>query len=396
VAPKTVVRGAFGVYFNLLPPSYVDNIAPSNFPYQAQMTYSQPAWTGTYVSANAPTITMSNPFGVTGAFAANPSITAEHPMVTPYTEQYNLAAEREVSRGLAVRIGYVGQHNVKQNNYGGSGNTSPDINYPTTVANSAVQARRIYQPWSSISLGIDPIFHSTMNSLQVGAHKLYSSGLMLNAEYSWSRILGTENFQNPQNVGDSYGNIGGIAPQVLVANYSYPLPFGHGKALLGNAGNALNKAVSGWQVSGITTFKSGTPFSVSYSCSGTGCVSGRADRNPNMSALYPSKKTISQWFNKSAFAPASAGGTVTAGYAYGNSAYNMLRGPYYQDWDMNLQKTTTWRDRINLNLRMDAFNVFNHASFSNPNSSYTSGAVGTITSTASNSRKVEFGAKLTF
>ena len=84
---KMVVRGAFGVYFNLLPSSYVDNIAPSNFPYQAQMTYSQPTWTGSFVAAHAPTITMSNPFATTGTYSANPSITAEHPMVTPYTEQ---------------------------------------------------------------------------------------------------------------------------------------------------------------------------------------------------------------------------------------------------------------------------------------------------------------------
>jgi hypothetical protein len=64
---------------------------------------------------------------------------------------------------------------------------------------------------------------------------------------------------------------------------------------------------------------------------------------------------------------------------------------------MNLQKTTTWADKVNLQLRMDAFNVFNHPNYSTPTTSLTSSSVGQITSTISNLyRTVEFGAKLTF
>jgi hypothetical protein len=64
---------------------------------------------------------------------------------------------------------------------------------------------------------------------------------------------------------------------------------------------------------------------------------------------------------------------------------------------MNLQKTTTWREKINLQLRMDAFNVFNHASFSNPASDISNtSTLGVISGTNSSSRKVEFGAKLNF
>ncbi|MDR3723698.1 MAG: TonB-dependent receptor [Terracidiphilus sp.] len=396
VLPKTVVRGAFGIYFNLLPGSYVVNNAAGTVPYQAAYTYSQPAWTGNYATG-APAFSMSNPFSASSTFTANPSVAAQAKTVTPYTEQYNLAVERELSRGLSVRVGYVGQHNLKQNNYGGSGNTAPDINYPTTIAASAVQARRPVQPWSTISYYMDPIFHSTMNSLQVGAHKQYSSGLMLNAEYSWTRVLGTENFQSNYNTGDSYGNIGGLTPHVFVVSYSYPLPIGQGKTFLGSANNAVNKIVGGWQLSGITNVKSGQPFSATFSCSGTGCVSGRADRVMGV-PLYPTKKTLTQWFNPAAFTAPTAGGTAAAGYAYGNSGYNMLWGPKYQVWDMNLQKTTTWADKVNLQLRMDAFNVFNHPNYSTPNSAISNTkTVGTVTSTISNLyRTVEFGAKLTF
>ena len=396
VMPKTVIRGAFGIYYNLIPGQYASTIAPANIPYQITYNYSQP----TFVAPGngSPTFSMSTPFSATGAFNSNPSVNAEHTIVTPYTESYNLAVERELARGLSLRIGYVGQHNVKQNNSGGGGNTAPDINYPTTITNTVVQARRPVQPWSTIGLGMVPIFHSEENALQVGVHKQYSSGLMFNAEYSYTRVLGTENFMNPQNTSDSYGNVGGITPHVLVFSYSYLLPFGHGQMLLGNTSNLADKVVSGWQLSGITTVQSGQPFSVAYSCSGTGCVSGRANRVPGV-ALYPGSKTRAQWFNPAAFTAPTAvvNGNTLAGYAYGNSAYDMLWGPRYQSWDMNLQKTTTWAEKVDLQLRMDAFNVFNHPNFNNPNASISnSSTVGTITSQSGASRTIEFGAKLSF
>lgn len=378
-APRTVVRGAVGIFFNLLPASY-EGSAFGNVPYVGVETYEQPSGT--------PTISMSAPFSATGAFGANPSVSAQHSTVTPYTEAYNLAIEHELARGLAVRIGYVGQHNVKQNNSGGPGNTAPDINLPTP-APGAVQPRRPVQPWSSITMQMDPVFHSNMNSLQVGVHKQYSAGLMLNAEYEYIRVLGTENFQNPATLGDSYGNIGGVAPHSLTVSYSYQLPFGTGQRLLGDANNAVNKVIGGWQLSGITTMLAGQPFSVSYATSVQGSVSSRANRVAGV-ALYPSHKSLSEWFNPAAF-------SAPANYTYGTSAYNMLWGPRYQDWDMSLAKNTMWMEKLNLQLRMDAFNVFNHPNFSNPNSAISNAkTVGTITSQNGESRTLEFAAKLSF
>jgi hypothetical protein len=126
------------------------------------------------------------------------------------------------------------------------------------------------------------------------------------------------------------------------------------------------------------------------------CVSGRADRVAG-AALYPAKKTITNWVNRSAFAAPTANGTVAPGYAYGNSSYNLLWGPSYQNWDMNLEKTTMWREKINLQLRMDAFNVFNHPNFANPAANWSNPSTfGVISSPNGESRKVEFGAKLSF
>jgi hypothetical protein len=404
---NTVVRGAFGIFYNLLPSNYVDTAPFGTLPFVSSETYSNS--TGT-----TPSFTMSNPFSATGAFTANPSVSAQAKTTTPYTEEYNLAIERQLPKGVDVRIGYVGQHNLKQNNYGGSGNYAPNINLPSepvlTTGSATAQSTYLVQPFSTISYNMAPIFHSTMNSLQVGVHKQYTSGLAFGAEYQWTRVLGTENVENPSGAtpNDSYGPIAGMTPQVLTVNYSWLLPFGHGEPFLGSVGNLVNKVVSGWQLSGISTFQTGQPFSVTYTAPGSytldgttynNLVSGRANIVSG-EALYPSHKTRAEWFNPAAFsAPANTAGIP--GGAYGTSGYDMLRGPRFQDWDMNLQKNIAFRERYNLQLRADSFNIFNHPNFGVPNASISNtSSVGSITSIsgtpAYEQRTVEFAAKFSF
>jgi len=412
VFPKTVIRGAFGMYYNLLPASYVGTGPFGTLPFSGSESY-------TNSSTGAPTFTMSNPFSATGAFSANPSVSAMAHLTTPYTEEYNLAIEHEFAKGLDVRIGYVGQHNIHQNNSSGSGTTTPNLNLanPPVVGVSS-QTTNLVQPFSSINEQFDPIFHSNENSLQIGVHKQYSHGLAFGAEYQWVRVLGTENIENPSgaNVNDSFGPISGIAPQVLALNYSYLLPFGKGQHFLGASSTLVDKLVSGWQISGITDFQDGQPFSVTYTASGiTGLVSGRANRVPGV-ALYPAVKTRQEWFNPAAFvAPpcytnTGLSGTCSTLYgntggatlydSYGNSGYDMLRGPAFQDWDMNLQKNIRF-SRYNVQLRADSFNIFNHPNFAVPNSAISSPSnVGQITAISSTptyeQRTVEFAAKFSF
>jgi hypothetical protein len=404
---NTVVRGAFGIFFNLLPASYVGTAPFGTLPFTGSETYSNS-------SGTTPSFSMSNPFSATGAFGANPSVSAQAKTTTPYTEEYNLAVEHQLSHGVDVRVGYVGQHNLKQNNYGGNGNYAPNINLPSqpvlTTGTETVQSTYLVQPFSSISYNLAPIFHSNMNSLQIGLHKQYSHGLAFGAEYQWTRVLGTESLENPSGAtpGDSYGPVAGITPQVLAVNYSYLLPFGHGQAFLGSASGLVDKVVSGWQISGISTFQTGQPFSVTYTAPGSytldgttysNLVSGRASMVAGQ-PLYLSHKNKAAWFNPAAFtAPTNAAGIP--GGAYGNSGYDMLRGPRFQDWDVNLQKNILFRERYNIQLRADSFNVFNHPNLGVPNASISNpSSVGTITSPSSSPtyepRTVEFAAKFSF
>ena len=406
---NTVIRGAFGIYFNLLPASYAGGMM-GNLPFVASSNYTN---SSTYASA----FTMSNPFSGAAALASSQlGVNAEHSLVTPYTEEYNLAIERQLPKGISVRVGYVGQHNLKQNNYGGSGNYAPDLNMLDITSSSyslkkTTAAQRPIAALGAVPSNMTPMFHSTMNSLQAGVHKQYNKNVSFGAEYQWTSVLGTENVLDPTGMypQDSYGPISGITPQVLQANYTYALPLGKGGLLFANSGDTVNKIVKGWEISGVVNAQSGQPFSVTFNADSgngyTGLVSGRANVNPGV-PLYPAKKTRSQWFNTAAFScptnasVTDANGKPLCGVNYGNSAYNMLRGPKFFAADMNLKKNTVWRDRYTLQLRADAFNVLNHPNFAVPNSNLSNSNFGTVTAPASTpsyqARTIEFAAKFSF
>jgi len=400
--PHTVVRGAFGIYYNLIPSQY-GNSEFANAPFTAGVTYSNGS------SANASSFTMNNPFSATGAYSANFGVNAQAKTKTPYTEAYNVAIERELPLHFDLRIGYVGQHNVKQNNVQGPGTTTPNLNltsFPLTNITGSSQSKYLIQPFSSITLNTVPYFHSTLNSLQVGLHKQLSHGVMVNAEYQWVSILGVENIQNPSgvNLHDSYGPVTGATPQVLNLNYTYQLPIGKGQLLLGNANRLLDSILGGWQWSGMGTFQTGQPFSVTANAPShtVGLSSVRANRVSGV-ALYPAQKARSQWFNPAAFtAPGSYTGSDGNTYAaMGNSGYNMLRGPGYWNTDMSLMKNIHRGEYYNVQLRADSFNIFNHPNLGLPASNISStSSVGKITSTSGTpvygQRSVEFGAKFNF
>lgn len=143
---------------------------------------------------------------------------------------------------------------------------------------------------------------------------------------------------------------------------------------------------------------------MSYSASSSkypGVVSGRANRNAGV-ALYPGKKTRTQWFNPAAFSvpTGTVSGATVNGASYGTSGYNLLRGPKFNDWDINLKKNTEWHGHYNLQLRADVFNVFNHPNFAVPTSSYTSSSFTKVTGISSTpsyeARTIEFAAKFSF
>ena len=375
ITPRTVFRTGFGVYYNVLNLNYTQ-AAQTNIPFLTVGTFEQPA-------GATPGFTMSNPFPGSGAVPANPNAQAYNHTTTPYNLQWNATLERQLRGGVALRTSYVGQRNVKQLG-------SPNINQPLP-APGAVQPLRPYQPFANITYNGSPIFQSSSNQLQGGVEKRYGNGLLVTTEYQYTRVLGTEAYQSPVNYNDSRGNLNNLRRHVLAASYVYDLPFGKGRSWLSGLSGAADRLVGGWQISGVIQGMSGLPFSPSFDSTVQGSPSGAGFR-PNVTAgssLYPATRTIAQYFNAAAFA-------APANFTFGDAAYNLLWGPGQQSWDIGLAKNVPLRERSNLQLRVDAFSVFNHPTFGNPNGDISnSAAVGRIT-TAGGNRTIQLGAKLSF
>lgn len=410
VRPTTVVRGAYGLYFNLLAADYMYYFL-NQVPFQGTASYSnsKTAYNGSY-------FTMNNPFATQGVFGSTTfAVNAQLKSVTPYSEAYNLELEQELPGNLALRVAYVGMHNMKQNDNGST--LSLNLNAPAGTAarvyknGSDLQSNYLYQPFSGISGYNAPYQHTTQNALQASLRKQYRGGSSINAQFQWTRIIGVEAFANPNGStpNDSYGPIGGITPLVLNMNYTYALPMGRGKLLFGNAGKLADKLLGGWSYSGVGTFQSGQPVNPITNQSNTMWTWQWNSLRPNRVAgqpLYAAHKSPrGTWFNPAAFtAPTTYTGTDGNTYVnQGTASYDMLRGPGWWNLDMNLVKNIEW-SRYRVQLRADSYNTFNHPNFGTPNATvYTSGtnaAFGTITSTASTptyeARAVEFGAKFNF
>lgn len=115
-------------------------------------------------------------------------------------------------------------------------------------------------------------------------------------------------------------------------------------------------------------------------------------------SLPASERTPSRWFNTGAFRGPER---MTPGQ-FGTSGRNILIGPSFRQWDVALSKTVELGGRVDLQLRAEAFNVFNQVSFTNlntvvrfDNSGRPTGGYGAVTAAAPG-RTLEFGARVTF
>lgn len=371
---RFVVRGSYGIYYNVIW-NYSTASLGLNPPFLLTESFEpQPG--------SVPSLTFSNPFPGNGNIPASPSITAiSGDRRNPYQQQWNTTFEYELLPNLAVRASYLG-------NKGTHLEQSFNLNDPPP-APGQVQPRRPFQPWGAITYiesGRDSITHQ----MQLGAVKRFSSGLAFEFEYQFTRALGPQTYGQPpmdnRNVRLDRGNLDFIQKHYWTGNYTYDLPFGKGKRWLESLSGPADKLIGGWRLSGITSYGSGQPYSVTFTSTVLGWPSSRADIVGNPA---PAHRDIQHWFNPAAFA-------VPAPFTYGNSARNMLWGPSSFYWDAGIFKNMNVTERVIVEFRAEFFNILNHPNFGLPAADITVPAtVGRITS-ATDPRSVQFGLKLLF
>jgi hypothetical protein len=154
----------------------------------------------------------------------------------------------------------------------------------------------------------------------------------------------------------------------------------------------LNAAVGGWALSGIWTWQSGLPFSVTSGVdnarSGTGGQLADVTGDPDLGGSRSRAEQVNGWFDTSAFAPNALG-------TFGNAGRNSLRGPRFATVDLGLQKTFPVAGAVKTQLRVEAFNVFNNVNLGLPVSARNNGNFGRILS-AYSPRIMQLALRVTF
>ncbi len=408
---RTVFRGGYGVYYNFVPtfvgarddvlnPPWMGGLGGySGLNYNTQLS-------GTPSSPFLPDITFADPFPAAlqaaGGAPPNPTIfSMQRDFKNAVIQQWNLTAEHQFAHDWMGRISYVGSQTHHLQWFFG------DLNVPVTqTPNVTIQHQRPLQPWANFDATRSG-GKQNFGQLQLELSKRFSQGLMVQAQYQWTRSLdnvdlvgGPQNWHFPNL---DYGNTPFVRRHQLVFDYIYELPFGHGKQWLGNMNGVGQAVLGGWEVSGISSYGTGVPFSVGFQVpsSYVGWWGGRADRVSG-SSLYSGQQSshdiISgvQWFNPGAFAPPQP-------WTWGNSSRDSIFAPGFWNWDISALKNFKVTERLQFQLRADFLDAFNHFNLGSPNSTIADtrdngpaiASAGKIFGGGGN-RVVQVGARLSF
>ncbi|MCU1265853.1 MAG: Outer rane receptor for ferrienterochelin and colicin [Acidobacteria bacterium] len=387
---KTVLRAGYGIYYDQSP------LAPGEALY-----FNSPYFDNNiFFSLPGLPLTLSNPFPAFFPFPLPDSALAiQRNLRTAYMQHWNANVQRQFGRNSVLEVAYVGSKGTKLL-------TARDINQPQP---SALPPGLPFVPrpdprFDDIDL-LESRANSNYHSLQARFQQRLSKGLATLVSYTFAKSTddasnffssaGDPNF--PQNSYDGRAERGRSNFDVrhrLSASYSYDLPFGEGKAHLADAG-WLSTLASGWQTFGIITLQSGRPFTVALlpdiDNSGTGrsILGFGANDRPNLVGdPQLGNHSTDRWFNTAAFSFPARG-------TFGNAGRNILEGPGYQNVNVSFLKNTNLSERLNLQLRAEFFNLFNHPNFNLPDNFLGSPTFGTISS-ARDPRHIQFGVKLLF
>jgi hypothetical protein len=378
-----VVSAAYGIFYD---PYYNGEGGPLQTPISAPPFLQTPQIS---LPNFADPFNGANPFNQSFAHPMT-LLTIDENLRLPYAQDWNLRIQRSFGSNWLLEAGYVGTKGTKLPRFI-EGNPAAFVPGQSTSTNA--DQRRLHsgctlaQPspcnFSSVGL-IAGIADSNYNALEMSLKKRFSHGLSFLGSYTLSKTIddvSTFNItgsasqsvagendlaQNPFDLAAERGRSMFDARHRFVASYEWSLPwFSHPQ-------NWYGHILGNWQVNGITTLMSGTPFTVYDSADvsfqgGAPEISGFSSSRPNLIGNPNSgPHTVQEWFNTSAFQrlfPVPNGPVQL----FGNEGRNVVQGPGYQQWDFSAFKNIPLHESKSLQFRAEFFNTFNHPNFRLPN-----------------------------
>jgi hypothetical protein len=422
---KWLVSSAYGIFYD---PFYTGQGGPLQDPISAP-PYLQTA------QINVPNFAdpyAGLPPAVNGFTQPMTLLVLNKDLKLPYAQDWNVNIQRSFGNDWLLEAGYIGTKGTHLPRFI-EGN--PTTFEPGDTSQTDADRRRLFSgctrtdtnPCTFSSVGeIAGITNSSYNALQASLKKRFSHGLSFLGSYTYSKsiddvssfnITGSasqstagENdlAQNPFDLGLERGRSMFDARHRFVISYQWNLPF------FEKAEGWKRVALGGWQVNGITTFMSGTPFTV-YDSAGASLQGGApeisgfpSDRpnvigdftkgtcpNPNPGGQPFQAGTPNCWISPDGFQRLSTDPVTGQLGQFGDAGRNIAQGPGYQQWDFSALKNFRITETKTLQFRGELFNIFNHANLGLPVNDMNSSNFGSITS-AQPGRLVQFALKFLF
>jgi outer membrane receptor protein involved in Fe transport len=394
---KTVIRGGWGLFYD----AFSQDMFLGHIPYNCTFCPG-PAYTGvgpapiSFASATSGPITAGLPVYVNASplgsfFGADPNIR------TPYVQNWNLNIQQAIGSKAMMQLAYVGSHGTKLFRF-------RDINQPSQSQITSYDTGPACEggftnpncPIAGFDSGgnvprtaLSNFFYvnqeestanSNYNSLQASFQVNSWHGLSTQANFVWSHSI-----DNASDLEDFIPNASqpnnSLAPQLEKGNsnfdirkrfswnFVYQFPTTQG---------SMAKLKNGWGIDGVLNLQDGQPFTLNYNFEGDYSGSGEGFDRPDVVGPIQYGTAPASFINLANFqVPCTFGNTTATTDSgdsnclsgtrhFGNLRRNVLIGPSFKEFNFSVFKSTQLTERLNLQLRAEFFNLFNHPNFANP------------------------------
>ena len=398
---KTVVRAGYGQSFN---PGGLGSVfgqgADYNPPIVNSQNVNQPnLYTPAFNLLNGPPAPLSPPVSSTGRYLLPDGIGINYftwPLSAyriPEVYFWNFTVQQRFTSNMALEVAYVG--NVGRH-------LTEEVNQNQAVPGPGdLDPRRPFYRFD-LTQGIVQYCNcdnSSYNGLQMKLQRQFSHGLDFLVTYTWAKAMtnseGGSNFGNAYDIRADHGPAAWDREHVVTIQHNWDLPFGRSRYWkLGN-NPILDAVLGGWRLSGVHTLETGLPFTPTVS----NAPLLNADFGTTRADLVGDPSVPNQnrnlWFNPAAYSEPSQP------FRNGTAGRNSLRGPNLVMFNFSLAKNLLLGERRSLELRADAFNLFNHVNLGLPGSpagtvNIDASGAAQITAVQVPMRQMQFGMRFQF